>query len=83
MREATSVARSAVSAPPPTSVTYKVSIASAPRVVTIADLISILHLRTVSPIEKSSAGRSWLLTSMTVASVAASKKVSTTGAGTG
>ena len=40
--EATSVARSGDRGPPVNSVTYKVSIASAPRVVTIADLISIL-----------------------------------------
>lgn len=40
--EATSLARSEDSGPPVNSVTYKVSIASAPRVVTIADLISIL-----------------------------------------
>ena len=39
--EATSRARSELSGPPVSSVTYKVSIASAPRVVTIADRISI------------------------------------------
>ena len=35
--EATSLARSGVNGPPVNSVTYKVSIASAPRVVTIAE----------------------------------------------
>jgi hypothetical protein len=60
-----------------------VSIASAPRVVTIADRISILDWVIAAPILKSSPGLSWLRTSIIVASVAASVKISTSGSGTG
>ena len=59
------------------------SIASAPRVVTIADRISIFDWVIAAPILKRSPGLSWLRTSMTVASVAASVKISTSGSGTG
>ena len=70
----TSSALSLVSGPPEISVTYKVSIASAPNVVTIAERISTFDCVIAAPILKSKPGRSWLLTSITVASVAASLK---------
>lgn len=56
--EATWFARSEVSGPPVNSVTYKVSIASAPRVVTMADRISIFDSVIAAPILNSNPGRS-------------------------
>ena len=56
--EATSLARSGDSGPPVNSVTYKVSIASAPRVVTIAERISIFDSVIAAPILKSKPGLS-------------------------
>ena len=50
---------------------------------TIAERISIFDWVIPAPIRKSNPGRSWLRTSIIVASVASSLKISTTGSGTG